>query len=94
MQLITILLSPEDRKGGGGRPSGGARCMPKPNIAFEWGRVDCATAPSTTEEGPEAEPDMDRDEMLAVFKDNFGFEPEQVKMRWIWNMHIIIKLCR
>ena len=52
--------------------------MPQPNIPFEWGRVDCSTTPTSDEEGPEAEPDMTRQELMDTFKVHFGFEPQQV----------------
>ena len=60
-------------------------CIPMktPELVFEHGRTDCETAPSTTVEHDFPKPDMNRDEMLGFFKDNFDFTPEEVSARQI-----------
>jgi len=50
-------------------------CMPEANIPFEWGRKDCADAKKFNEPFPN--PNLNKKEMFAYFKDVFGFTKKE-----------------
>jgi len=53
-------------------------CVTDPGITFKWGRVDCATSPSTTEMHVFPGATMNRAEMMSYFNTEFGFTENEV----------------
>ena len=55
-----------------------SECTPLPDTTFEWGRTDCPTAPKQLQAFEFPTVDMTRDQMLAFFSREFGFNAQEV----------------